>query len=414
MNVAVGAQSIQPYLGESLSSLKDWLEEQDFKGYDPYDIKETSIFLLLRDVKPLVLLMNGLCHLFPLGLRHVLGVKKTKSPQAIALLAHGYMNILNMICSCSSRACSAKKAANQLKICLEWLEGHHSINYGYFCWGENFGWLAGGKIFIPKGTPDIVATSICGNAFFRAYRILGNNKYLSIAESAAKFILECLNIDKLAKDMLCFSYTPLDNFHVHNANLFGASLIARVGKELDDEHLVDYARSSTNYTLNEQNADGSFDYWGSPDKGAHPLIDGYHTGFVLRNLFYLYECLEEPNIKSAIEKGYKYYIDKLFYDSIPKLTDKKLYPIDIQSLAESILCLATLSELFPEALERAKKVALWVITNMQDKEGYFYYRKYPYFTIKMPYMRWAQAPMFEALSYLMLKLSSKDFKQIDC
>ncbi|HID94306.1 MAG TPA: hypothetical protein EYP60_09470, partial [bacterium (Candidatus Stahlbacteria)] len=292
MNAPEGARSIESYIRESLLSLKRWIEKQGFDGYDPYDIKGTSIFLFLRNIRPIVLLLNGLCHFFPLGLRYVLGVKKTKSPQAIALLVHGYMNILNMV-----------DGMKELKCCLQWLERHHSINYEHFCWGENFGWLAGGKIFIPKGTPDIVATSICGNAFFRAYKILGNEKYLSIAESAAKFVLECLNIDKVAKDMICFSYTPLDNFHVHNANLFGASLISRVGKELNNEHFVDYARLSTNYTLNDQNADGSFNYWGPPDKGAHPLIDGYHTGFVLRNLFYIYECLKEIDIKYAIEKG---------------------------------------------------------------------------------------------------------------
>ena len=392
MNTSVGARFIEPCIRENLLSLKRWIEKQGFEGYDPYDIKGTSIFLSLRNIKPLLLLLNGLCYFFPLGLRHILGVKKTSSPQAIGLLAQGYMNVLNMM-----------DGVEELKRCLEWLEEHYSINYGHFCWGENFGWLAGNKIFIPKDTPDIVATSICGNAFFRAYKLLGDDKYLSIAESTARFVLECLNIDKVAKDMICFSYTPLDNFHVHNANLFGAALISRVGKELNDERFVDYARRSTNYTLNDQNADGSFNYWGPPDKGTHVLIDGYHTGFVLRNLFYIYECFRQTNIKSAIERGYKYYINNIFHDTIPKLTDKKLYPIDIQSLAESILCLTTLSGLFPGSLERAKNVALWVIENMQDKEGYFYYRKYPYFMIKMPYMRWAQAPIFEALSYLLLK-----------
>jgi len=393
MNASTRIQSIEPYLKESLLSLKHWIEKQGFEGYDTHDIKGTALFLSLRNIKPLLVLMNGLCYFFPLGLRRILGVRKFRSPQAIALLAHGYMNILNMI-----------NEVKELKSCLEWLEGNRSINYRHFCWGENFGWLAGNKIFIPKGTPDIVATSICGNAFFRAYKLLGSEKYLSIAESVARFILECLNIDEVAKDMICFSYTPLDNFHVHNANLFAASLISRVGKELNDEQFVDYARRSINYTLNDQNSAGSFNYWGPPDNGSRPLIDGYHTGFVLRNLFYIYECFGKPDIKSAIEKGYKYYINKLFHDSIPKLTDKKLYPIDIQNLAESVLCLVTLSELFPEALECAKNVASWTIENMQDKEGYFYYRKYPYFTIKMPYMRWAEAPIFEALSYLLLKM----------
>jgi len=40
---------------------------------------------------------------------------------------------------------------------------------------------------------------------------------------------------------------------------------------------------------------------------------------------------------------------------------------------------------------------------MQDKEGYFYYRIYKNnYVNKMPYIRWGQAWMLRALSYLQL------------
>jgi hypothetical protein len=31
--------------------------------------------------------------------------------------------------------------------------------------------------------------------------------------------------DEVDEDKICFSYTPIDNFHVHNANLFSASAL---------------------------------------------------------------------------------------------------------------------------------------------------------------------------------------------
>ncbi len=37
---------------------------------------------------------------------------------------------------------------------------------------------------------------------------------------------------------------------------------------------------------------------------------------------------------------------------------------------------------------------------MQDPSGFFYYRKYPWFTNKIPFIRWGQAWMLLALSEL--------------
>jgi hypothetical protein len=83
---------------------------------------------------------------------------------------------------------------------------------------------------------------------------------------------------------------------------------------------------------------------------------------------------------------------------VPKLKPGSKYPINIHSCAEAILCLSTLSEDFPEGLETLKRMTAWTIQNMQDKKGYFYYMVLPKRTIKIPYIRWAQAWMLNALS----------------
>jgi hypothetical protein len=58
--------------------------------------------------------------------------------------------------------------------------------------------------------------------------------------------------------------------------------------------------------------------------------------------------------------------------------------------------------LSPEYLPFARKIALWTIENMQDEEGYFYYRCGKFYKNKIPYIRWGQAWMMNALSYLLL------------
>lgn len=54
-----------------------------------------------------------------------------------------------------------------------------------------------------------------------------------------------------------------------------------------------------------------------------------------------------------------------------------------------------------EQFELAEKVAVWTINNMQDKSGYFYYRKGRIIKNKVPTFHWGQATMYLALSSLL-------------
>ena len=51
----------------------------------------------------------------------------------------------------------------------------------------------------------------------------------------------------------------------------------------------------------------------------------------------------------------------------------------------------------------ADKVLDWAIENMRSEIGYFYFQKGKFFTLKITYIRWAQAWMFYALSEYLLK-----------
>jgi hypothetical protein len=80
-----------------------------------------------------------------------------------------------------------------------------------------------------------------------------------------------------------------------------------------------------------------------------------------------------------------------------------LYPINIHSCAESILCHSALALDFPEALSYLQKCVPWVVETMQHSEGWFIYKvrrirgKYDW-KLKIPYIRWGQAWMLRALA----------------
>jgi hypothetical protein len=97
-----------------------------------------------------------------------------------------------------------------------------------------------------------------------------------------------------------------------------------------------------------------------------------------------------------MKKGLEFYISNFFESGvIPKYYHNSLYPIDATSAAQSVISLTNFGY-----LEMAKNVALWIINNMQDEEGFFYYQINKLYKNKISYMRWSNAWMFLALSRL--------------
>jgi len=372
--------------------LDTWIERNGWAGYDPYDIRGTRLFITLQKNKYTSFVSNMLLDRFPILSRKILRIRREVNAKAMALFARGYLNLY--------RKTGMKKYLSKALYCLNWLIKNPSRGYPGFCWGYPFDWQS--RIFIPRGTPSSVATSFAAHAFLDAYEILRVKKYLEVAKSCCSFILSDLNIDVIDENRICFSYTPLDNFHIHNANLLSASVLLRTYRCTKNKKYKEMGIKAINFTVSHQNEDGSWYYWAPPNKVTHH-IDNYHTGFILESLNIARRSLgKEFQYEENLRKGLKFYAEKLFVSyTIPKFTNKSIYPIDIHSCAQAIITFCELADFEPRYLYVAKNVARWTIENMQDKrEGYFYYRIYRHYVDKTPYIRWGQAWMLRALSYL--------------
>ncbi len=389
---------------DSITQLDGWITANGWAGYDPYDIKGHPWVLKLicnqNQTRVLRLTEGGLLltlEVSPQASRNLLRIKKRINAKAMGLFASAYLILYQQLKNDSylQKTCE----------CLKWLEENKSHGYAGACWGYPFDWQS--VVFIPKRTPSAVVSSICGDAFWDFYKFTGDKKYLAVCQSICEFFINNLNVDYIEDNRLCFSYTPIDRFHIHNANLFAAAFLIKVGKELDREDLYQHGIKALNYTLNAQNEDGSFYYWALSEKEAYDIpdatlktIDHYHTGFVLRSLYSIYKSTEDKRVlKALLLRGYQFYRDNLFGDeAVPRLKPESTYPINIHSCAEAILCMSTLSDTFPDALEYAQDAFLWTKENMQDKDGHFYYIKTKTRVNKMPYVRWGQAWMMRALA----------------
>jgi hypothetical protein len=93
----------------------------------------------------------------------------------------------------------------------------------------------------------------------------------------------------------------------------------------------------------------------------------------------------------------KYYFNNFFLNNrLPKYYNNSLYPIDTTSAAQSIITACRFGH-----VDLAVNIAQWMIDNMQAIKGYFYYQKNRLIKNKISYMRWSNAWMLVALSYLL-------------
>ena len=159
------------------------------------------------------------------------------------------------------------------------------------------------------------------------------------------------------------------------------------------------AQKAFQYTAEHQRPDGSWCYAEYPNTR---WVDNFHTGYVL-DCFKLYgEFTGDDRFAVKMDVGYEYWKATFFLpDGTPRYYNYKTLPIDIQCCSQAIDTLVFFSDRDPESLSLAMNVARWTIENMQDKTGYFYYRRYsPWLVNKTPTLHWGQATMLCALAGL--------------
>jgi rhamnogalacturonyl hydrolase YesR len=253
--------------------------------------------------------------------------------------------------------------------------------------------------FFPKNTPTVVATSFCASALIDAYEITRNNFYLDTAITSANFILKDLYRTVCGNGFL-FSYSPIrGNDVVFNASLLGSKLLSLIYHYTKDETLLIAAKQSIVACCERQGMDGSWVYGMLP---VQNWIDSFHTGYNLDSLITYQNISGDTDFDLHIQKGLDFYLNNFFEkDGMPKYYHNKLYPIDIHCPAQLIVTLYNLNKL-ESSKELIDKVLIWMITNMQSSKGYFYYQIRKNKSSKIPYMRWNNAFVFNALSYYLL------------
>lgn len=396
---------------DSFIRLKSYCETEDYKGWDPYDGLKSKVANALLPLKHSAILRLCIIQGFkrcPVNLRRIAMVPKEHNAKGIGLFLQGYCNLYKMI---EKKGVAFKELGTtdevlrKIRYLADLLLQMRSDKMfpGEFhgaCWGYNFDWQARRLFLFPAHTPTVVATNFCATALMEAYEVTHDKRYLEVALSAARFIIEDLHRSEY-KDGFLFSYSKLPgNDTVFNASILGSRLLSYCYKYTGNETYKQLARKSIVACCAGQEEDGSWRYGMLP---VQKWRDSFHTGYNLDGLIAYQENAGDNSFDENIAKGFDYYINHFFLDDgTPKYYDNQTYPIDIHCSGQLFVTLSRLHK-FGAFRQTAAKVLQWTIDNMQDPNGYFYYQLKPGMSSKIPYMRWSNAFMFSALSFYLLE-----------
>jgi rhamnogalacturonyl hydrolase YesR len=378
----------------SINKLEKWIEDHNYKGYDPADGLTSYLRPLTFGNLFLDRILQQVIWRSPINLRPLLGVKPLDSNIGRGYMAWGYLIRFKS----TGDAIYKQKAVS----CLEWLMRNKAPGFEQYSWGKMFDFASrGGRQ--GKYEPITVWTSLIGMAFLEAYETLGDEKYLEVADSICQWILE--RPRNVTDSGFCINYTPFGKGEctIHNQSMLAAAMLARTAKFKPNEEYFKVARGAIQYTCSRQLDDGSW-YYGEDPK--YHWIDNFHTGYNLDALKCYMECTDDTTYESHLKKGFEFFKNTFFEPTgRPKYYHDRTYPIDSQCCSQAIETLTNFSEYDESSLDLAVKVAEWTIENMQNRSGYFYFMQYPSMTLKVPMIHWAQATTYKALPFLLLKIT---------
>lgn len=382
--------------------LAEWCRARGFVGHDPFDALNSRLFQAtpLRHASAARLVLTQLLKRAPVSPRRILRVAAGKNPKGEALFA--------LAALARFRATADARFAREAHEHLEELLSMRLEGTSGAAWGYNFDWQSR-NFFAPRGTPTLVPTAFAARAFIEAAHLCAEGEqaerarlYAETARGVCTFILRDLPRSVETAEEVCFSYVPLVRTRIFNASLLAGETLASVGALTGERELCEWAVRAARYVVRRQREDGSWTYGA---EWYQSWIDNFHTAFILDSLSRIIGSCgtsARDELMPALRRGYEFWRARFFLaDGWPKYYHDNPYPADIHAAAAAVVALVELRELDDGTTRLADTVARWAVRHMRDRSGFFYYQRRRFYTIRTPYMRWAQAWMLYALARLL-------------
>jgi hypothetical protein len=376
---------------EAIQALRIWIEDRQFKGYEPFDLLNSPYLAgsWARKAFPGIPLIQAGKRFAGQRVRRLLKVPPSRNPKALGL--------------CLSAYCDLARAGSDVSAQASWLKNElirlRSPGESEFCWGYDWDFVSLRGPRLPAFSPNCIASYFCATAMLEMSEVFGDPEAREIGVSVARFMASRLQHSFESEGEVCFSYTPTGKTWIYNSSALVGVLLARVGKLLADDTYLSLARKAMVFLKNGQLESGGW-YYGQ--RRRQGWIDSFHTSYNVCALLDYQRFTGDPSFEPAMLKGHRFYQAVFFTeDGAPKYFHNRVFPIDIHACSQAILHFSAFSSIDRAALEKAEKVFHWTAANMTAADGSFYYQRHRFWNNRTPYMRWGQAWMFRALARLL-------------
>ena len=364
----------------TISSLLEYLESSDYKGYEAYDVLTEFIG---RRIRPAVLgaVLTQLIRVSPIPLQKI--YKKPKLyTKSMSLIAHSYLILYKILGDTTFR----DKALN----CLKWLIEQKSPLSKNFSLGSTYN-LSMKSYGSDAATPSPLITAFAVEAMMTAYTVLNDDLYLDYAESGIHYFIDELPIVTVDERHSYFTYHPKNPHFIPNLPAVLCGTLARFYAIKHDDSLRDIMAANLRQVVNHQLSDGSWPY-----QPGSSYIDSFHTGFVLEGLAKYQFYTRNMEFNQFFGKGLSFYL-KTFFGSdgkpshkkligIPANADSLLTKLDLRDCAQAFVLFNLLVKEANFPINLAADLFTWCYNNFRSPKGYFYYQATPFYTIRSPFI----------------------------
>jgi polysaccharide biosynthesis protein VpsJ len=355
------------------------LEAADFAGADPFDGLNSRIFskLPLSSVPIARLAWQQLFKRSPIDFRPITLVPPSTNPVTLALAARTYALNGDMI---------------KMSAAFERLKSLRSDpgRWGHGAWGYPFPWQAK-AFYVPLGVPNVIATAYAVRTVAECSPSSDDSDRI-ITDAAAFVEIELMR--RSADGEPFIGYVPTSDAMVHNANLWGAYVLALAANRGDDTRRS-LADAAIDYTLRAQRSDGSWPYG---ESSHHRWTDGFHTGYVIEALQLCRQLLKREDLIQPIARGTEYYVRSFLRDDgvVPYYDDGR-GPLDVNNFAQLVITLerVRLTPDWTTSADRVLAAAIKVLWCPQTNA--FAYQRRGSHLNRITYPRWTQIWMMYAL-----------------
>ncbi|MEA3499577.1 MAG: prenyltransferase/squalene oxidase repeat-containing protein [Candidatus Marinimicrobia bacterium] len=364
------------------SKIEEKIKNNDFVGYNPYDLLASPLFEKISNRK-LLILLTQFFKILPINFRKCFKIKKMVSPKAFGLMLSAFM--------------IKGKNENEIPAKLyKWLIDNKSKKFEGYSIGFPFS-IVISHYKSEANHPSLIITLFVMYSFIEYYLKSGNDEILQTILSFEKVIENDLPYQE-TDEYLYYSYNFSKLNEVYNATAKVGKFYSLFYQIYERDEFKNKIKKILNYLISKQNDDGTW-YYSENVK----YVDGFHTAFILEAIWEMKKLVTNNEIEEMFEKGMNNYKTNfiktngqpLYFHPKHKPNDVRKYftETDIRDCAMGIILYTKFN-----MKEEAEKILNWTLKNMfNEKKLYFYHFKEKFWTNNIEYVR-PQAWMYYAIT----------------